>query len=134
MRCRTGPRRHPLAVGLGAALVLAWGCDGAPSGDEGDAPAPWALDPAPLVSLGVVDGAPEEVFSRIADVTLLSDGGVAVADVNRDGAPDILLVNSGAIGAAGTSRRIVISLKKVLFSTSTPGTVPNIRANLTALW
>ena len=80
MRCRTGPRRHPLAVGLGAALVLAWGCDGAPSGDEGDAPAPWALDPAPLVSLGVVDGAPEEVFSRIADVALLSDGGVAVAD------------------------------------------------------
>jgi hypothetical protein len=46
---------------------------------QAEAP-PWHLSPSPLLSLGVVDqGGPEE-FSRIQDLEILDDGGVAVAN------------------------------------------------------
>lgn len=46
---------------------------------QAEAP-PWHLSPTPLLSLGVVDQAGPEEFSRIQDLEILNDGGVAVAN------------------------------------------------------
>ncbi len=65
-------------VGI-AAVSAIQGCSEPPASDLPLA-AGWELDPRPLVELGELDGSPPETFSRLADVGLLGDGGVVVAD------------------------------------------------------
>lgn len=40
----------------------------------------WEIDPTPVMQLGQIDGAPEEVFSRISGIGFLGDGGLVVGN------------------------------------------------------
>ncbi len=44
----------------------------------------WILDPAPVTSVGVLDGAEAEMFGRVFDATLFPDGVIAVLDAGAD--------------------------------------------------
>lgn len=66
-----------------AALLLACLSACGPGGDRPDARADvaaWQVGSEPLLTVGSLDGPPETLLSRVADLLLLPDGGVAVAD------------------------------------------------------
>jgi len=64
----------------GALLVAMLGC-GEDSPDSGNAALErWQLSPSPAVQLGDVEGAPEQIFSRITSIGLFDDGAFVVAD------------------------------------------------------
>lgn len=60
----------------------------------------WTLSDAPILTLGVVEGAPEQEFERIADAVRLADGRIVVAN---DGSGELryFAADGRFLGAAG---------------------------------
>lgn len=71
--------RRPAAV-FPLLLVTVVGCGDASDARPSAGAAHWSVAPDPLVTIGLLDGSPEYVFSRIQAVRLFSDGGIVVAD------------------------------------------------------
>lgn len=73
-------QRRSVRVGTLACVLMAWACGDASEPGSDESAEQWTLDPSPTLEVGEVEGAPEEVFSRISAVELLGDGGVAVGN------------------------------------------------------
>ncbi len=82
IQARANRRTSPLAtfcVLTGLATFGACRGDGAIS-DRGAAPARWALDPTPILSIGQLEGSEDQLLSAVRDVELLDGDAVLVAD------------------------------------------------------
>jgi hypothetical protein len=77
----------------GVCISAIAGCSGSVPDDGADADGipTWTIDAEPRSRIGVEDGDPRYLFDRVADVRLLADGGVVVAD---DGASTIRVFSS----------------------------------------
>lgn len=75
-------RRRRAWLATLASVLLTHGCSDASEARSASSTARWELAPTASIEVGEIDGAPEEVFSRISAVALLGDGGLAVGNAS----------------------------------------------------